>query len=237
MQDGVDGIVEQFAVVADDQRGMRIFLEPRFEPQRAFEVEIVGRFVEEQHVGLGEQRCRQRDAHAPAAGELRHRTMQVGLGETEPAEDFSGSRRCAVGVDFVEPRIDFRELFGLGGFELGIERFALRVGGEDRVDEADRRGRMLLVHRRDPRRLRQQDLAAQGHEIAEDDLEQRRFADPVAADQPDLGSGRNRHGRGIEEPPSPGVKNEILDPKHRAASQKEFVVGRKRPLFNAPRAG
>ena len=39
--------------------------------------------------------------------------------------------------------------------------------------------------------LGQADLAAAGVQLAEDQLEQRRLADAVAADQADLGSGRN----------------------------------------------
>ena len=37
MEDGVDRIVQELAVVADNQRGVRILLEPRFQPQRALE--------------------------------------------------------------------------------------------------------------------------------------------------------------------------------------------------------
>ena len=80
-----------------------IFLQPRLEPERAFEVEIVGRLVEQQQVGLGEQGRGQRHAHAPAAGELRHRPGQVGVGEAEAAQDFGGARRRPVGVDLDQP--------------------------------------------------------------------------------------------------------------------------------------
>ena len=34
MQNGIDRIVQKLAVVADDQRGMRIFLQARFQPAR-----------------------------------------------------------------------------------------------------------------------------------------------------------------------------------------------------------
>ena len=85
MQDRVDRIIEKLAIVADDQRGMRVFLQARFEPQRALEIEIVGRLVEQEQVRLGEQSRRQRHAHAPAAGKLRHGAMQIVIGEAEPA--------------------------------------------------------------------------------------------------------------------------------------------------------
>src|SRR6185312_2318370 len=62
--------------------------------------------------------------------------------------------------------------------------------------------------------LRQLDIAALGNEFAFDQPEQRRFADAVAPDQADLGAGRNRDARRIEKAPSPGVEDEIIDPKH-----------------------
>ncbi len=81
----VDGIVEEFAIVADDQRGVRIFLQPRFEPQRALEIEVIGRLVEQENIGLGEQGRGQRHAHAPAAGEFRHRPREIVVGKAEAA--------------------------------------------------------------------------------------------------------------------------------------------------------
>jgi hypothetical protein len=122
--------------------------------------------------------------------------------------------------------INLRHLFGRCGFERGVECFAPGVGGEDRVDQRDRRRRVFLTDRTDLRRFRQQDFAAERHQIAENDLEQRRLADAVAADQADLGSGRNRDARRIEETPAPGVKNEILDPKHGAGRPKYRCVGK-----------
>ena len=105
-KNGIDRIVEQLAVVADDQRGVRIFLQPRFQPERAFEIEIVGRLVEQQQVRLGEQRRGERHPHAPAAGKFRHRPVEIGVGEAEAVQNFRGARRRAVGVDGVELVVD-----------------------------------------------------------------------------------------------------------------------------------
>ena len=46
VQDGVDRLVKEIAVVADHDHGARIVRQMVFKPQRAFEIEIVGRFVE-----------------------------------------------------------------------------------------------------------------------------------------------------------------------------------------------
>ena len=168
--------------------GVRIFLQARFQPQRAFQVEIVGRLVEQEQIGLGEQRGGERYPHAPAAGKLRHRAFEIGVGEAKAGENFRSARRRTVGIDGVELVINLRHLFGRCGFERGVECFAPRVGGEDRVDQRDRRRRVFLIDRTDLRRFRQQDFAAQRHQIAENHPEQRRLADAVASDQADFGS-------------------------------------------------
>ena len=70
MQDAGDGAVQEAAVVADDDDGVGIFLQIAFQPQRAFKVKVVGRLVQEQVIGLGEQDAGKGDAHAPAAGKV-----------------------------------------------------------------------------------------------------------------------------------------------------------------------
>ena len=70
VQDRVHRAVEQPAVVADDEHGVRIAREEGLEPDRALEVEVVGRLVEQQHVGPREEHRGQRHPHPPAAGEL-----------------------------------------------------------------------------------------------------------------------------------------------------------------------
>ena len=78
MQNHVAAIVQQFAVVADHQGAMWVFLQSRFKPERAFQVEVVGRLVQQHQLWLGEQGRSQGDAHAPAAREMRHRPLQIG---------------------------------------------------------------------------------------------------------------------------------------------------------------
>jgi hypothetical protein len=56
MGDHVHRAVEQPAVMADDDRGAGEAREPPFQPHRRFEVEVVGRLVQQQQVGLEEQR-------------------------------------------------------------------------------------------------------------------------------------------------------------------------------------
>ena len=93
VEDGVDDIVEQVALVADDDQRAGIGLEEVLEPQRRFEVEVVRRLVEQQHVGRGEQQRGERDAHLPAAREAVERLRLHRLVEAEADEDPRGARR------------------------------------------------------------------------------------------------------------------------------------------------
>src|SRR5262249_6591150 len=66
VEDPVDSVVEQIAVVADDDDRARISRDMALEPKRGLEIEIIGRLVEQQQIGLRKQCRRERDAHAPA---------------------------------------------------------------------------------------------------------------------------------------------------------------------------
>ena len=83
--------VQQDAIVRDQQCGAGKARKPGLQPQRGFQVEVVGRLVEQQQVGCGEQRGGQCDAHAPAAGELLHRALLRGLVEAQAGEDGGNS--------------------------------------------------------------------------------------------------------------------------------------------------
>jgi hypothetical protein len=58
------------------------------------------------------------------------------------------------------------------------------------------------------------DLVAAGGQLAEDQLEQGRFADAVAAHQPDLGAGRQADGGVLEEFAAPGIEGQVGDLEH-----------------------
>src|SRR5260221_4937145 len=94
---------------------------------------------------------------------------------------------------------------------------------------------MLLIDRGDPGGFRQPDLAAVRHKLAQDQLEQRGFPDPIAPDQADLGADRQRYAGGIKKAPIPGVEYEIIDLEHGkgAPKGKETVAGGDRPFLTA----
>ena len=59
--------LEERAVVGHEQHGAGVVGEERLEPLDGLDVEVVGRLVEQQHVGRGHQRPRQQHAPPPSA--------------------------------------------------------------------------------------------------------------------------------------------------------------------------
>ena len=158
-----DRVVEQVAVVADDDHGLRIAGEVVLQPQRAFEVEIVGRLVEQQQIGLGKQRRGQRDAHAPAAGEFRAGALLVGGGKAEAGKDRGRARRRRMRADVGKPRLDLGDAVRVvRDFRLGQKRRALAVGLEHDLEQAFRAARRFLRQPADAPARRHLDVAMLG---------------------------------------------------------------------------
>ena len=105
LEDPLRDVVEEVAVVGDRDDGARVFLEEALEPVDRLGVEVVGRFVEQQQVGVAEQQSGQRDAALLAAGQGR---------------DVGVVRRAAQGV---HRDVDVAlEVPGVGGGDPVLER-------------------------------------------------------------------------------------------------------------------
>ena len=207
MQDAVDRCVEKIAVVAHDQHGVGIALDEILKPERAFEVEIVRRFVEKQDIRRREERTRQRHAHAPAAGEFRARPGLRRLVEAKPGQDARRAGGRGMGVDVRKPRVNFgdpvRVFRRLG---LGTQRGKLGMRGQHRFKQRLRPARRLLRHMRDGRVFGKVDRAVVGVDLARDQAQQRGLAGAVAAHKPNLVPVRNgRRGLLEQRPPLDAV--------------------------------
>ena len=77
LQRAVGDIIDKCPVVADQHDGAGRLAEKLFEPLYGVNVQMVGRLVEQQHVGTLEQYLGQLDAHAPTAGELARGPVEV----------------------------------------------------------------------------------------------------------------------------------------------------------------
>ena len=183
----VDRAIEQVAVVADDHDRVRVRAQVGFEPERAFEIEIVRRLVEQQDVRFQKEDRGERHAHPPATGEFPARARLGFLVETEASEDLRGPRGGRMGIDIAEPLVDSGNAMRIGcGLGLGEKRCALQILGEHPPDECLRPTRRLLRDMADFQSALDGDRSIVRREIADDELEECRLAGTVAPDEADL---------------------------------------------------
>ena len=171
--------------MADHDHGVRIARDVLLEPERAFEIEIVGRLVEQQEIGLGEQRRRERDAHAPAAGEFGAGALLLGMREAEAGEDFGGARGRRMRADVGEPRLDFGDADADRCAVSASARscVALAVGVEHDLDQALGPSGASCASRPMRARAGSATSPCSSAQLAGDDAEQRGLAGAVAADE------------------------------------------------------
>ena len=146
--------------MADDDDGARIVGQMVFQPQRAFEVEIVGRLVQQQQIGRREQRRRQRHPHAPAAGEFRARPRPDRRWKIRGRSGSRRARRRRMRVDVDQPGLDLGDPVRIvGGLGFAEQRVALQIGLQHDIDEAFRSIGRLLRETADAPARRQGDAA------------------------------------------------------------------------------
>ncbi len=85
-------LVQEVAVVRDDDHGRVALVQHVFQPADGVDVEVVGRLVEQQDVGIREQRLRQQHAQLPARRDVAHRA--VGAGRSRRRRPAAARRRA-----------------------------------------------------------------------------------------------------------------------------------------------
>ena len=70
-------LVEKMAVMRHHDDGLLKRQQEVFEPGNRLDVEMVGRFVEQQNVGISKQRLRQQDFHLFRAGQRAHLLIKI----------------------------------------------------------------------------------------------------------------------------------------------------------------
>jgi len=189
--------LQEPAVVGDeDDRGVEVD-EVGLEPLQRGDVEVVGRLVEQQQVGLGRQRPRQRGSRQLAAGERRERPLGLLGVEAEPAQNGQHLVAPAVAAagfeSLLRGRIGaHRLLVGATPLRhLPLQPLQLHLGlqhvgaaGEDVFAECGARfTRRPLVVQGHPGPPLHRQRARVRRVLAGEDPQQRRLAGPVAAGQ------------------------------------------------------
>ncbi len=205
-QDPFGRIVEEVAVMRDADHGAGEAQQELLQPVDRFGVQMVGRLVQQQHVGLRQQQTAQRDAALLAARQ--HADLRV---PRRQAQRVGGHFQLQVQVaavgsrdDRFQPRLLIGQrieigIFGAIGdihrFQLGLRLEHFAQAGFDHLAHG-----LLGVEHRFLRQVA--DVQARHrHRFALDvgvdaghDFEQRRFAGAVQAQHADLGAGEKAEG-------------------------------------------
>ena len=95
-------VVHKLAVVADDNHRFAVVDQKIFEPLDRFDVEVVRRLVEQEHVRFLQQQLCQLDAHPPAAAEIARLPLEILAGEPEAEQRLFHIFLVVGGIDRIE---------------------------------------------------------------------------------------------------------------------------------------
>ena len=124
MQHPVDDGIEKLTIMRNHQQGAGECGEPILEPDDGVQIQVIGRFIEQQQIGPRTQCARHSQTHAPAAGEFRDLARVIRRLETEPVHDRRCPRPRAIAVNALIRGMGFGELHG------GVARFSVGNRGE-----------------------------------------------------------------------------------------------------------
>ena len=224
-EDPAGDVVEEVAVVGDRDHRALVLLQEPFQPGDRFGVQVIGRFVQEQHVRFRQQQAAERDAPSLATGQVLHRRAPLrqaqGVGrDVERAIEIVAIDRGQEGLEF--------GLFGRQLVKVGV---FIRVGGVDRfqagecvldgldpfLDDVAHRVLgievRLLFEEADLDAGLRTGLALDLGIAARHDAQQRTLARAVQAEHADLGAGEERQGNVAKDRPL--RRNDLRNPVHR----------------------
>ena len=188
--------LEEPAIVRDEQHRAVEAVQLLLEPLERAEVEVVRRLVEQQQVRVRRERTRERGPGQLAARERLERTLELLVGEPEPAQDRPEARTPGVaagGLELTLGRVVLRQRRGrpVARRHARLELGESRLGGADvrqaladvaAEREAARQGRALIVQR-DAVALGVRDAAGIRLGLAREHAQERRLARAVPPDQ------------------------------------------------------
>ena len=187
-------LVQEVTIVADDDHRALVAVEHVLQPADRVDVQVVGRLVQQQHVGIREQRLRQQHAQLPARRHFAHRQVVQVDGDFQAQQQLAGARLGGVAVVFGELglQVGGAHVVVFAGLGVGVDRVALGhgrphfgVAHHDHVQHPEVLERELVLAQLAQAHARlQRHVARRGFQVAADDLHERRLAGPVGPDQP-----------------------------------------------------
>ena len=179
--------------MGDDDHGGIALVEHRFQPADRVDVEVVGRFVQQQHVRVREQRLRQQHAQLPAGRDVAHRAAVLLGRNADAQQQFTGTCLGGVAVVFgvLGLQVGGLHVVVVRGFRVGVDGVALLCGGphfgvahHHHVQHAHVFiGELVLAQLTEAHARFQHHVASARLQIAAQDLHEGRLAAAVGADQ------------------------------------------------------
>src|SRR5262249_18616066 len=223
------------AVVRDENQRAAVASEIFFEPADRGDIEMIGRLVEQQQVGLADKRAREHRLAPDASGGVGQ--GQIG-GETETSEyrldflvDVPAAERLDARVQLGHPleRIRPRGARRLRGrVILGQQQAEFAESARDDVEyRLVAVGRHLLIEMADAQPLPAPDFPFVGDRSTGYDAEERRFARTVSADEANTLAGLDLK-IGMREQRSMAVgERKVIQPEENHGNQKSKVKRQK----------
>ncbi|MCY1356831.1 hypothetical protein D9M69_432950 [compost metagenome] len=179
--------------MGNDDHGAVARREHRFQPADGVDVQVVGRFVEEQHVRIGEQRLGQQHAQLPARGDGTHRAEMLVQRNAQAEQQLAGAGLGGIAVELGELHLQLghgHAVFlahlrqGVDAVALGLDAPQFLVAHDHGVDHREVFiGELVLAQLAQARAVLHHHLAAGGLQLAAEDLHEGRLAAAVGADQ------------------------------------------------------
>ncbi len=207
--------VHELAVVRGHQQGALVALEELLQPDKALEIQMVARLVEQHDVGPHEEDAGQRHAHLPAPRQGAHVAIHHLLAEAQARQDLARPTLQRVPVQLLEAplhlavarddHLHFVRAVGIGhgGFQL-LQLCRHGAHGTGAVHHlghgaAARHLAHVLAEVTDGHASLDHHLALVGVVLADDHAKEARLAGPVGTDEADLLPLVERRGRLDEE--------------------------------------
>ena len=228
-------LVQEVTVVADDHHGRVVVVQRPFQPADRVDVEVVGRLVEQQHVGAREQGLRQQHAQLKTGRHLAHRAVVLGLGDPGIGQDSAGTRLGVVPAVLRELALQLRgaHVVVVGCLRIGVDEIALlhrrpHLGVTLHHDVENALvfvAELVLVQLAEPHPSLQHHLARRRLEVAAEYFHQGRLAGTVGADQPVTVAVRELDGDLLEQRLTAELDCDVGGREHRVSNSQGRRVG------------
>jgi hypothetical protein len=217
-------LVQEVAVVGDDDHRGVALVEHLLQPADGVDVEVVGRFVEQQDVRVGEQGLGQQHAQLPARRDFAHRAVVLLGGDADAVQQLAGAGLGGVAV--VLGKVAFQlgrlHVVVLGRLRVGVDGVLLLHAGphlgvalHHHVEHADVFiGELVLLQEGHALAAVDGHVAGAGLQHAGQDLHEGGLAGPVGADQAVAVAFAELDGDVLEKGLGPELHGDVVGDEH-----------------------